>query len=591
MNDNATSGKKAVDVLEEAYRVVRLHGWCDQVYGLIEQVRELLENAEQSIEELNLVLRERTATSSSMEERALSLALLSYEGLSSSDVADGVFRHLGGRLTSQSFAFFVKFFFDGTSPIPEQVSYDITKRVFISFQRAIYQALQVREFHSEHPPQDILLYLSLLLSRHDLNEQNRAMVFLLLSRIDEPLPEALDTAVRNGMATLKNVVREVEERQESVLSDTLKDQPQVAGRQWEHHRGPTIEQPQRTTTPAGAAEETLSRDRMVWEVRHASDQGKTRPLGEAAYLAKNPELRSGGLTRGEPLAGYPASAGQHQTDVPASRAIPDGLWARVKRSGPHEPDSVAASDVSAPWSRQLGEQGRPAEDSRRSGGSFSGGSGEVEQRRRTSFFEIRFTRQSRELEELLGTLQQNGGPSVSEGATRPFELRKSLLHGLTRRWRLVVPILVLVALAAVVVVRVSAGATAPNRTSERPVPEQPAPDGPTARGSSTEQPAATQSIPKPSSDSDIDAPIAGSTSVEPELVAQDTRTIWRPRPGESLWILFDYLGTSGNRPDIVAPGQSWQGFLEAIEELNPGIEEMDLIFPQTEVVILDTQDQ
>jgi len=176
--------------LDRALRFVRLHGWVDQTRDHIDEVHSYFPAFPEAREEFSAQLVDRLAAGATAE-RVLVLVCLRALGVPSEELAQLFWLHLAGALAKRDQLTLQRYFFGGKSALPAELSAEITDRVYLTYHRALYRALQIQGFASECDSPDIILFFVLLLCRHDLFEQNRAMVLLLLSRIDGPVPAFL----------------------------------------------------------------------------------------------------------------------------------------------------------------------------------------------------------------------------------------------------------------------------------------------------------------------------------------------------------------------------------------------------------------
>jgi len=208
-------------LFDQSCNFVRLHGWVIQTDEHIERLRALAQEQKSNWPHYISTLQTSIEKIDSVEEKLLILVILSELEVPPDSIADLMFKHLHGRLSSDDSVFITKHFFQNASPVPDEIVYDIIKRNFISYQRAIFQALKVSGYSSSFSPGHVLLFLTQLLCRNNLNEQNRAMLYLLLSRLDIDIPQIISDSVTRAMINLAEIIREVEERLEAVLSDAL----------------------------------------------------------------------------------------------------------------------------------------------------------------------------------------------------------------------------------------------------------------------------------------------------------------------------------------------------------------------------------
>ena len=217
---------------EATSHFVRLHGWVNQTEERLTALRKGLPLEDAGGQVLVETLVASLEASSSPQEKLLCLFLLHDVGWEADRLAGLLFQSVQGQMDSTDGPFFARQFFPAGPPIPSDVSKLITDRVYLTHQRAILQAMKIEEFDSMYSAQEIVLFMTQLLCRIDLNEQNRTMLYLLLSRIDAELPEALDLAVAQAMTALREIILDVERRRDKVLTDQLNTTPPPAADPW-----------------------------------------------------------------------------------------------------------------------------------------------------------------------------------------------------------------------------------------------------------------------------------------------------------------------------------------------------------------------
>ncbi|MFW6211618.1 MAG: hypothetical protein ACOC8L_01860 [Spirochaetota bacterium] len=619
--------KSAFDLLQESLHTVRLHGWCAQTYDLLEQLRTALpETAPDALAKIDAKLEEKIAGSLSMDERVLSLLIFSMRGAQMTHISELAFTKLRGKLSRQAYNVFLRFFYENTVPIPTDLVYDITQRTYLTYQRAIYRTMQIQEFDSHVPASLVVLYLTLLLCTDNLNEQNRAMVHLLLSRIDEPLPASVQITVTNAMDTLEAVVEEVAEKKETVLSAPLRVN-QVPRAEWgkrqrasdalpavrederqvdaeappserfeERPRSTYVNDQPTTAAPTGATAPSNDREsgfRLEERNRDVAKHRSSPAPREAAEPPAAPSLS----TRSDEHAPADAAGAPPEASAPAGHARPAVEGALNAREDENERGAYAARaiDSSAGASfpdvtiRDFTPQARP------------------------SRFSIRFSKRSEELEAILDKLDganpaQSASTAVSEPdqsegtlATKPREagrLRR-LLPGGETSWRWYIP-WAAATLVAVLLFTVAAPATG-GETQELPNPPAPGLEAQVQRTPPAEaQPAASVSQPEAvarttvtHSEAVSPATVTHSEAVSPvsspasrfALAESDGALVWRPESGDSLWALFSHYLATGAPPLALEADQTWQGFLQRVSALNPEIAEIDLIQPSQPILI------
>jgi hypothetical protein len=589
-------------LLDDTYRMVRVHGWCAQSYQLLDELHAAVSGSQESSRHLEAEARRRLATVESNDERVLSLGVLHDTGSGAADLAELAYRHLDGRLSTQGFVFFQRYLFDNLSPIPEQITYEITQRVFISFQRAVFQAMQISEFTSDFEPEQVALYLTLLLCRNSLNEQNRAMVFLLLSRIDAPLPPGIRNAVASGMRDLRDVVREVEERKESVLSDTLRPETERATVDWEVHRG----LPQEPAAPApggltNASTRVSKRERADFavpepetperRVPREADPARSEVMNQRTDILPDPLGQRQAMRAPAQTTGRRPSRRQR---APLPEGIGDDRSTGPKGAELSQPEGGARerADLATqmptprpPGAREPDSQKAETRRARRAEGRL---------------FAIKFSRQTSELAALLETVREvvervAAGPThedrapqakaaepdpAAAAAPAPADAPGAVPTGLpakrrsVRFWIVFAAILLALGVGTVIVL-----ASRDRGSPETPSP--PVPAAPSQPGPAVPAPAAPMDAqPEPE-------PPSGSTA-GPRLVVEGSGLTWYPQAGDSLWRLYNYVRTTPDAPGELGTlaARGWQAFLARVSSLNPDMEVPDLIQPNGPIVVV-----
>jgi len=219
---NSSLDKELLDL----YAFVRLHGWKSQTSQLlnafsanfIQAISSDDEKTKASLLQYTKSVLEAEGTS---QEKILSLLIYHKLGKSYVTIAENFYRHLYGNIGQEDFSFIFSELFRGKNPLPDDLSYDISIRNFISYKRAIYHAMQIDHFQSVHTPEMTALFFVCLLCKNDVKEQNKALICYLLSRIDVDLPANIEKGVMNYLSSLQDIIEEVEKRKEAVLSDPL----------------------------------------------------------------------------------------------------------------------------------------------------------------------------------------------------------------------------------------------------------------------------------------------------------------------------------------------------------------------------------
>ena len=540
---------------------VRLHGWCDQSEEKISSLYRRLQEQPEGAAGFEGVILESFVRLGSREERLMALALLHRLSVPAGRLADLTLLNLENQINEKDGAFILHHYFGDVLPVPAALVYDVTKGNFISYKRALYRALQVSQFESPFEPEQVLLFLVQLLCRDSLNEQNRAIVYLLISRIDIDLPEHVGRIVLAAMARLHNLVDEVERRHEAVLADEIGPEESALG-----NPPPELTAHGAVGQPRAAASGISPGEPSSPGVLEVSPPGVPRvaPRSETAARPRPSELE-GFSPASRPRAPAPVAAEAPARDgwVPAATpgeaeglsekaaqgpvqdlgpAVEPGRWAQAVR----EAASVQAPGPAVP--------GGPAEGPP----SASGPSG----------FVIRFNRESRELEALMEhvalpvgeseALQAPGAPAPVARVGREPRVGAQTVPAAAEvagtangpevpprvarpRWPLIVLAAVLMVAGAVwlgwgvLSSRTTAASVALPAPTTQSVPAKPSPRGPTS------------------------APT------------------WSPRPGESLWSLYQSLRNASSSSSRLA-GLPWGDFVRALQAANPEITVPSLIF-------------
>lgn len=220
--ENSSLDKELLDL----YTFVRLHGWKSQTGQLLNAfVENFLEATSPEGEKTKASILQYTdsilKSDGTSREKILSLLLYHKLGKGYFAIAENFYRHLYGNIGQEDFSFLFSELFIGKNPLPNDLSYDISIRNFISYKRAIYHAMQIDHFQSVHTPEMTALFFVCLLCKNDVKEQNKALICYLLSRIDVDLPANIESGVMNYLSSLQDIIEEVEKRKEAVLSDPL----------------------------------------------------------------------------------------------------------------------------------------------------------------------------------------------------------------------------------------------------------------------------------------------------------------------------------------------------------------------------------
>jgi len=526
--------------LDQALRFVRLHGWVDQTREHIVAVQAFFPEFPEKAGEFSAHLIQRLTESPATTEKLLTLVCLRASGLASEDLAELFFLHLAGKLEKRDQATLQRYFFEGRNPLPLTISNEITDRVYMTYQRAIYRALQMQSFTAECGSQDIILYFVQLLCRNDMFEQNRAMVLLLLSRIDGPVSPFIHATVAEALTHLRDVIAEVENQGEAVLTQTHHDDtPQASGQLQHWAAAPPqpstapevgfgfgrLEQKPRGAVPSWSAATGPSSTSDEKEAERTDDLPRTLPpvaLGTSAPRESAPKPLKFTSTAADPEV--------RTQPVDIDVVVPPGFSAPSQEAPP--PPEFSAPAEALPLPTPPPPQPGPSSAS--------------------ALYEIRFNRGSPELDTLLTALQptvaQNPQTTASEDEPQPGDLRpeessadkanaRSEAAATLRPRRFPWWGWVVIALAI--------GAGLAYWGSSKPSPSNP--------------PTETPSTP----------PVQTNIGGPPAETAPHTAVT---APGSRVWDFYLIQKASPQPMD-------WKAFLDSVRSLNPSLTNPDLVFP------------
>lgn len=583
------------DAFYESCNFARLHGWCDQTNERIAALLKIIQAESNARKEHHALVLANLEQVDSVEEKLLTLVILAELGSPPEVIAELMYIHLQGRLTSKDSSFITRHLFRNVSPVPDEITYDITKRNFISYQRAIFEALKIGTFESEFDPQHILLFFIQLLCRNNVNEQNRAMLYLLLSRLDIELPPKIEQVVKTAMVSLADVIREVEQRLEAVLSDTIHGNDlTLENTTWEDLQPKPVkaEKPPPITL-VQAQESNLLGD--LGSARagpiNASPQAVTPPrVGYAGDYFNNPAPPP----QTEPQIPAPPP----NTPRPAAKSGPG--YDRIRADDTQSQDSLNYNlDTSMAPSKEKDQVAATIPQATVAPPQFdySAGSANTAGPAENPTFVISFTRETSELKAVLQALKNSpvseaklfgDSPRITERLAVRTELVGRLVKAfLFSRWGLVL-LGVLVGLAIVfLALRLGAGREKLVEQAVAAVRQEQSARVDTQAQSDSGGPDASA---RTADTEGSLAQMAGTNSLpgQPPLIKTGAgQSIWYPRSGDSLWVLYSWIR---NHPELTADLQplvkgEWQGFLVQISALNPRLTFPDAIYPDKPIIV------
>lgn len=214
--------------LQSLFTFARIHSWCTQLDELITALIERTMKGDR--ERVRAIIeREYSDPSESKEHLVLAVLLTAKLGENDYKTTERLFAHLHGRIDLNDQNFLRAHLFGVRHPLPSDVAYDIGSRPYLSFRRAINRGMKIRTVNSACTPSEVALYLTIIMCRVDLNEQNRAMLSFLLSRIDTELPENVIAGTFAYLRSLRSIIAELESQGDSVLSGEFRyaDEPTI----------------------------------------------------------------------------------------------------------------------------------------------------------------------------------------------------------------------------------------------------------------------------------------------------------------------------------------------------------------------------
>ena len=215
--------------LRELFEFAHINKWCTQLDERITAfVASVPDNDRGPVQ---LLLERDYVGADAHNEQMVLVVLLGHKlGGRVIDTTERLFARLRGRLALADQRFVGAHLFGGELPLPSDVNHDIVARPYLSFRRAISRAMSIETVSSTFTASEVALYLTLIMCRADLNEQNRAMLSFLLSRIDAELPQNVLEGVFVYLRSLRTVIAEVEGQGDAALAKEFhySDEPTIA---------------------------------------------------------------------------------------------------------------------------------------------------------------------------------------------------------------------------------------------------------------------------------------------------------------------------------------------------------------------------
>ena len=200
--------EETVSYLENLDEYFQIHGWCTQMDEKISSFMDRLNSKDRSHvkEWAYATLAKNNSKSASHIMAIIFLKLLA---TADRELIHILYTVLSGRLTFEDFSSLNTYIFKGKPPLTKNLFYNITERVFIDTKSALKKALSISSIISEADPELTIFYMTMLLCRVDLNNENRAMLNFLLYCIDADIPDEVSKGVREYLLSIIDVIEDI----------------------------------------------------------------------------------------------------------------------------------------------------------------------------------------------------------------------------------------------------------------------------------------------------------------------------------------------------------------------------------------------
>ncbi|MCP4179984.1 MAG: hypothetical protein GY756_19660, partial [bacterium] len=219
--------KEFNEKINELFKFVSLHGWCKDVDDRLLDITENIDSNNKKI--LKDSMKDRLISEKQLrDESVLSIVLLNKIDFPCIDLSENLYKILFEKIYDQDFDFLIWQMFDKKHPFPADITNNMIRRDFLSYRRAINEAFKINTIISDISSEKAVLYLTLLLCHRTLNDQNKAMIYFLLSRIDIKLPDNLFRQTMIYIYKLRSVIKAIEEDSDSALSESIDFRDELA---------------------------------------------------------------------------------------------------------------------------------------------------------------------------------------------------------------------------------------------------------------------------------------------------------------------------------------------------------------------------
>lgn len=199
---------EAIEYLKEIDEYFRIHGWCTQTNVKITRFMALLDSGSMKYVKdwAYVTLRKLNIKNPT---RILSIIFLKLLNVPDRELIRLLYTFLYGKLTFEDFNSLNTYIFKGKPPISKDLFYNITERVFIDKKSALQKALSISSIITRADPELTIFYMTMLLCRVDLNNENKAMLNLLIYCIDADIPEEVSRGVREYLLSIVDILEDI----------------------------------------------------------------------------------------------------------------------------------------------------------------------------------------------------------------------------------------------------------------------------------------------------------------------------------------------------------------------------------------------
>lgn len=337
------------DTLAQLFHSANVSRWSAQTESKLRAFQGELQNFDRKHLEKEL-LKGLSKKSSSREELIISLILLSQLGLDRNRLADLLVKHFQHKLHIQDLNYIAQKIFEDEIPLHHDLIYDITARIVFDIKNSYERIVDGFKRVPRKRGKDAVLFLALELCRADLNAQNRDLLYIVLSKIQLPLP--------NSLAELAN--SKLEDIRKKLKIESLKnlDQIYLPEERVEEHDNSTAHAKNIFQSPEHSPNrESLSGDMLGVNSRTSADRNDNEERSNADRSSlrapgKNASHKHGGADVDAVAADTAEEADQH-TPKPKAGNHPErsqdysGLLSKQS-----DTENTAATDeISLPWEK------------------------------------------------------------------------------------------------------------------------------------------------------------------------------------------------------------------------------------------------